>query len=322
MTNMDVIQMQNGAAIGLLIYELRAGTEPAARKRGTWLELLHTFLPFAPQRDAALELLFAAGPEAGGALADAHIYLIAHKYGGDPAEIRARLEGLRASLEASLAASGIDFAPLAYADAAFCTVLRGVRGSLAHTVLRPERLSTDPQSRNLPYGDPLAGAKNRDWRRLLEALRRRPGTAVSFQLIPTRLTSEEQRWLAQLLPRLSAPGAAAPAAYYRRLGENPGQAVFLFGLFVYGDDSAGADIANIVQTALQYDDKGNAAAALLTAPVQALPGSLIDALPGLPWNALNELLSPAYRQYLRQPQTRFASLATPAEAATFFHAPV
>ena len=340
MPNIDIIQMNNGAAIGLLIYELQAvpGVEAengglagaSAKNRRAWLDILNAAAPYAATRDVSLELLFATEPAAGQIYqAQTHMYLIARKYGGAQEDIQAQLESLSVSLETALASGGIAFAGVSWQDEAFAAVTGGIRGQSAMTVLRRERVQQSQQLGAFSYGAPLGEDGPDAWSGVFDALSRHPRAAVSLEVIPTLLTGEEAAWAEQLLQRLNYLAGAGQGAlvreamaYYGHFVENARNPLFMFGLFVLGEADACRDIAGKLQTSLQYEPRSGSGAEFISSPAQLVSTDLCRELPGFPWNAINYILSPAYRQYAGQPATRFSSLATAREAAGFFRTPV
>ena len=347
------LAMKNGRFIGYSACEIdavptrealgNADAQAVAAITDAVLPILHEAAALYEAGSTAIELFYAASPAEKKEISKAriHIFLLIRRMTsvGESAALQA--DQLAKEIANRLGILNYHLTPCEPPFKAVQSAMRAVDASSAAALIRGEKISGGVMAA-FPYYhcDPIP-ASALGFNAVVNALSDRPGSALSIQIINTRLNDEEALAVVQMRDNLmrvvngipsswgmySDPEAAAPLENYRRLGENPGQPFFSASVVAYGPaQDCAALIARFVSFLQANQDRGRYAD-LRTADLSDAGLNPAAQWPYLPWNVDSLLVYKrrnlalwqnmgAYRGLFRLP-----FLFTPDEAASLMRLP-
>lgn len=185
-------------------------------------------------------------------------------------------------------------------------LLRKVSSISAHSIsvsVKDERIES-LQNQMLPqcYAFDRFTSCAHDLGAIVNSLIDHPNSAMSIQIIPTRLSEDESSTIAQVTPILDAlskgvmtqgvgnmsfSSADALAETYRYYQNSKNNALFSYNFAIFGNSSAVEDLSSKMQSTLAYDSSKPTAIKTIHFPNEEL--HLVDNYYALPW-VINELL--------------------------------
>lgn len=223
------------------------------------------------------------------------------------------------------------------------TLLTGLDITAASAVVREDRIR-NLQSPSMPvcFSFDRIGATDCSGRRLINELINAPHCAVSFQLVPAVLTDKENQMLvscSQMLNNMvrgisdqgtpiniSYSSAAPEAETYRYYADQGTNALFRFNIVVFGEQSGVAGLSRMIVQ--EYAGSTSFRTALKRMPLDADSIAFSNNLCTYPWLVSEETERANQTYGVRQGMYDFSVfqripyLATPEEAALFFHLPI
>lgn len=353
MADIHLTELDNGAYAGLVIKEIRtiplarrlsdSADAAIARNARTFMDLLNAVHHFAGKQDTAVELLLLTTPAIGQVYqAQIRMFLVLRRYGVDPADIARQMTGMAQSCEAALKAGQYSMDSVQIDDQDFQELLQGIRKPSAYALVKAEksRQSAPQFGGSYLFADLFIQDIGNNYVSLIDALSRHTHMVVSFSLIPTSLEENEASFLLEMERTLTMLGqgyndgrqflppdmsARESSYFYSHFSANAAQPLFLYGLYVLGEETDCADVASRLQAALQYGKDGTQTEIRILNMTGAL-SEYSSGFPIFPWNAITANISAAMKDSdavaWAPAFARLTHIITLTEACAFFRLPV
>lgn len=221
-------------------------------------------------------------------------------------------------------------------------ILQNIPCQTISSIMKDERVET-LQNQILPicYSVDKFEAAANDLSSIINSLIDHPYTAVSFQITPTRFTIEENNSISQMaqildtlskgvttqgIGNVSITAAESLSSVYRYYQSNKNNSIFLYGIFVYGENKSAEDILSKICGNLTFDS--SKAPMLKTVYLSGTNIQPLDNFVALSW-VISEILMQTGRipQILGYNQGfenfyRLPYIITAEEATEFFRLPL
>lgn len=338
------IPLKNGQVLGCVAYEItsvpQASQEGAAAQtenETAFYNLLGEVYRYCAPDAAVLELLWSAQPvENQPHAAQLHLYAVARMLCADRKELETRLQAVCDNLTTRLQAGGFRFAE---ADLEALRPFLPDGAACVNAVTKAEQCTLHPQAA-FPYyyAEPLPEHGTDDFAMLSRTMAELPGSAVSFQLLPTGYTAAESAALEQMQSLLAqvVGGTTIGGRAYRDPLAQPAldaightaarlrQPVFRYNILAFGNQSQCAALTAQIISLLRC----GSARSFVTVNLNAERLDLRRQFAWYPWQ-INQKLLRGYRNTqlwsrVKLPQAlfRLPMLLGAEEATTFFRLPL
>lgn len=229
------------------------------------------------------------------------IFIIARSIDFSQERVYENLDRMASACEAALKLNKYGVAEL---DANSLTTLLGkVPSQTVCSIVKDERVEM-MQNQMLPacYAFDKLEASAHDLSAIVNSLIEHPYTAVSFQITPTRFSIEENGAISQLaqvldtlskgvmtqgVGNVSITAAESLASVYRYYQANKNNALFSYGILVFGDNRSIEDVASKIYGHLTFDS--TKVPALKSLYLSGADVQIIENFIALPW-VVNEIL--------------------------------
>jgi hypothetical protein len=307
------------------------GSQPAQLQYlDVFPELLTTLSREAGLQDMAIEL-FCVSSEVLGQVYAAELlfYIVIRKQGRNKESIQASVERCLGYCVNALSLTGYVVKEVGAEDKRLVSAMKQLDQSTTISVEKQARVGTDPwHSGFLCYTGILPQEELNDFSRIYEGMTHYPNMAISFSLIPTRLSQEEISFVEGVNYYLSSALRQGPmnvagvesVSFYRDKQNTYYDQYYLFGIAIMGNKESTSALSGRMLNALQPNGKQ---IGLETIDRTKEAPSYYSSFATFPWKWIASIAGsqkdgrPWPRGFLRMPY-----LMTSQEAQIIFHMPI